>query len=256
MKTLPHGAEWRQAQLAAFPLLRNCPVPLLQALAAESTALSYDEGETLLVERDPPRGAYVLLSGAMSVYYASPEGERVMVKLFAAPAFFGEMEALVGVGHLENVEVLRDSTAILLPTQALMRVLQGSNAVCYQLLVDVCARLCVAARNEYMLAFSEVEQRMASFLLGYAHVFGTPDGAGGVVLARPITQEQLAASVGATVRSVQRAFLAWKTQGLVMGRGRKLVLADLAALEQLAEGSQGRIDYRIGEMFGAPLKAT
>jgi CRP-like cAMP-binding protein len=250
MKTLSKGLDVLQAALRAYPLFEGASDEVLEDLARSAQLQGYAPGEVILSEQEPSRYAYALTAGSARVFFTSPSGARVMAKLFVAPAFFGEMEVLLGIPRLETVDVIDRAEVIALPKEALLRALRGSNPFCLNLLTDVCARLCVAARNQYALAFAEVEQRLASYLVGYAERFGRPV-AGGLQLVPALTQQDLSDALGATARSIQRTMMQWKGLGLISGRGRRLVIPDLDALRRVAHEPTARIDHRVGEVFGA-----
>ena len=64
------------------------------------------------------------------------------------------------------------------------------------------------------------------------------DAEGGIELPYPLTRQDIADMSGNTLHTVSRIMAAWESQG-VLGRGRrKVVIADLDALKQLA-GSDG-----------------
>jgi CRP-like cAMP-binding protein len=252
MRSISRSPDAVQAALRAHPLFAECSGEFLASLCAESKLLGYEPGELILEERQEATTSFALLEGSVRVFFSSSEGAQVMAKLFSAPAFFGEMESLLGISFLEGVEVLQPTVVLAIPRGALEGALKASHSFCYQLMLDLCARLCVAARNQSSLAFAQVESRLAAFLIGYLERFGEKVN-GVLVPSRPITQDALAEAVGATPRSIQRALNEWKELGIVKGRGRQLKVLDVAALYRMAGEDPARIDYRIGEVFGRPL---
>lgn len=191
---------------------------------------------------EAPQAFYVLLSGVARVFYTAPDGRRMMAKLFTAPAVFGEMELLVGRTRLETVDILVRAELLVTSADVLKKTLATSPTFAHQLLVDVCARLCVAAQNERSLAFDSARAKVAGLLLSYARVFGAKV-AGGVQIVREITQEELADGLGLSHKSVQRTLDDWREQGVLEKSGRYYVIADLATIEAQASEHAPALDY-------------
>jgi len=80
------------------------------------------------------------------------------------------------------------------------------------------------------LSFTTVRHRLASFLLRLAQREGTPSGAG-VEFALPGSHQELAAQLGTVRELVSRNLSRMQAEGLLKLEGRRVVIADLKALE-------------------------
>lgn len=87
--------------LRSHPLFRGVADSTLETLAASAHARVFEAGDVILSEGDEELAFFVLLSGSVKVFYRSPDGDEVIVKIFGAPAAFGEMKSSVVTAPLE-----------------------------------------------------------------------------------------------------------------------------------------------------------
>ncbi len=206
----------------------------LSILARHGQVRDYARGEFLLVENEASEHLFVLLSGTVGVFYTAPGGESVLVKIFGAPAVFGEMELLTDLDRLEQVEAFESAQCILLPRDAVLKMWSADAPSAMAMLTDVARRLCVAAYNERMLAFFDVETRLAALLLSFMDAYAKPSPEGGVLIRFPLSHEMLGRCLGASSRSVDRVFKKWMADELLKRHKGYLVLSSREAVEAKA----------------------
>ncbi len=233
----------------AIPVFKGVDGAVLERFVNDGTVEVHQAGEVLLQEAEPCRAFFVLVRGSVRVFYRSPAGNEVVVKLFRAPAVFGEMECLTHIPYLETVAALEKSLALAVPRETLLAALHRCPVLTRNLLDDVAARLCIAAQNERALAFNPVEVRLANLLTTYVDFFGLPV-AEGLKIRIPLTQDDLANGLGVARRSITRALKRWQAEGTLLKQGRHFVVADRRKLEQAADPSLLRIGYRTGMGLG------
>lgn len=228
------------------PILRGVDPALVRRLVDEGETKVYATGELLLREGEQELFCFFLVAGSVKVFYTSPDGFEVVVKVFGAPSVFGEMECITGIPYLESVVAVEKAKALRLPAAALRRALDESHPLSTNLLRDLAARLCIAAQNENALAFLPVATRLANLLLTYVRLYGVPVE-GGTMIRVKLSQDELANGLGVAKKSVSRTFREWQSEGLVTKRGGCLVVSDV---EELAARGTGHLD--IGHRYGEP----
>ncbi|MBL8954625.1 MAG: Crp/Fnr family transcriptional regulator [Myxococcaceae bacterium] len=211
------------------PLFRHVKPETVEYLVANSRLETYPRGHIVLTEGSEGSRFFVLAHGSVRVFYTDPTGRQVVVKLFQAPVAFGEMECIAGVPYLESVEALEKSTALEIPRHIFLLALRQSQELTYNMVVDLAARLCIAAQNERSLAFNTVERRLATLLHAHVTLFGLP-APGGIMIRIPLSQDSLAQSLGVARRSVTRALARWTKEGLIKKAGGRFVVADVERL--------------------------
>jgi CRP-like cAMP-binding protein len=77
---------------------------VLDELLRATEVEKFHPGQRILLEGEPSEHLFSLLSGVVGVFYSSPEGADVLVKIFSPPAVLGEMEIVYGQARQEYVE--------------------------------------------------------------------------------------------------------------------------------------------------------
>lgn len=216
-------------RLAEHPLLDGLSADAKGAIHQAGLVANFKPGDTLLREGQPASWFWLLLSGTVKVGYSSPDGAEVMVKVFAAPAAWGEIEVLTCHEHIENVVAVDRCTTLQLPAPAFERLMDAHPRFMKNVLRDTCARFFIAAQNERALAFLSVPQRLANLLLSFLRIYGVPVD-GGVAIRVRLTQAGLAADLGVAKKSVTRTLAEWRGAGFIQQRGTTLVVTNVEAL--------------------------
>lgn len=223
-----------RAFLRDLPLFREASGATFDRVVESAQLKKVARGERILHEGEPSEHLFVLVSGVVGVFYSGPAGEGVLVKIFGAPAVFGEMEILTGLRRLEYVEAF-ESVELLAIDKAPVLALWNEHAPSTRaMLDDLAKRLCVAAYHERMLAFFDVETRLAALLLSFLDAYAQPTEDGRVRIRFPLPHDMLARCLGVTTRSIDRTMKKWSDEGLVDRRKGFLVVASRAALEERA----------------------
>ncbi len=229
-----------------FPLFAGASEASLAGLRAGSSTHRYRAEERIIAEGDDSDVVYLLESGRVGVFYSSERGVDVLVKVFSAPAVFGEMEIFFDLPRLEYVEAFDDVTVTRITKASFLAFLEAEHAVCLALLRDVAARLCISAYNERALVFLAVEQRLAALLLTFADAYGVADG-DGVVLDTKLTYERLAQCLGVAEKSVERAIGKWIDEGWLRREKKRYRIAELSQLEARTDPERLSLHARLGK---------
>ncbi|MEO6951207.1 MAG: Crp/Fnr family transcriptional regulator [Polyangia bacterium] len=227
-------------RLRANPIFADATADSVRVLLAESRVHSYAADELVLEEGQDAEQVWLLLDGAVRVYHASDTGEEVLIKLFRAPAVFGEAESFAGIPFVENVRATEASTALVVPLDTLVAYLEQKPRAAIRLLADVAQRLAISAYDEKSLAFHPITMRLANHLLDLADL--APPGTVPLIRA---SQEQLATAIGATRRSVAKDMGAWQNEGILVRDSDGYRVLDLPALRRHADGARLALTHRV-----------
>jgi CRP/FNR family transcriptional regulator, cyclic AMP receptor protein len=228
-----------EGALEGNPVFSRLGPGLRQRLVAGSTRRRYAQGERILSEGEPADRIFALEQGRVRVFHASPDGLEVLLKIFHAPAIFGEAEALSGAPYVENVDAVEPCEILVLPPSLLLDVLRADAAAAVEMLVDVASRLAIAAQNQKSLAFDPITVRLANYLVDLATFASSTN------LELRITQDDMAAAVGATRRSIAKDVATWQHKGILVRRGDRYVIEDLEALRGFADDNHRGLSYSI-----------
>jgi CRP-like cAMP-binding protein len=196
--------------------------------------------ESILTEGQDAGELFVLIEGAVRVFHANSSGDEVTVKLFRAPAIFGEAESFSGIPYVENVCAIEPSRLLVFPIAAILGFLEKNAGAAVLMLRDVAHRLAIAAYDEKALAFYPVTVRLANHLLDQLE-YSSAGSSSFVAL----TQEQMATAIGATRRSVAKDVIAWQAERILRKQGSGYVVEDLAALRRYADPLRLKLTHQI-----------
>lgn len=228
----------------AHPLLHVVDPAVLASLCASCAIATWPAKHTVLREGDPSVHVFFLLRGTARVFHRDAAGSEFLLKLFRAPALFGEMEALTGRPFLENVATLEESDALLIPTKTVHHLLETQHAFARALVFDLASRICISAHHLSSLAYGNVESRLANLLLDYRELFGVAID-GGTRLEIALSQEKMAHDLAVTRKALGEALASLRRRGIVDKRDARYVIVDGEALEQLGSGTLS-ISFRSG----------
>jgi len=228
--------------LADNPIFASAPKALQEKLFSQVESREYTAGQRILTEGESAVFVYALEAGSVRVFHASSDGAEVLLKLFRAPAVFGEAEALSHATWVQNVEAVEASRLALIPPAALLEFLQAHADSAVALLLDVARRLAIASENEKSLAFDPLTVRLADYLVDFA-TWTNADGEKEPTVR--LTQDDMAHAMGSTRRAVAGVVLEWQKEGLLTRRGRDYVLRDVAKLREKGRPNRLALTYSL-----------
>ena len=243
---------WREAvDVDRVRVLDNNPIfsaaspDSLARLIQSSRLRRYAAGEEVLAEGQPSKHIFALERGAVRVFHMSPMGEEVALKLFSAPAIFGEAEAFCDIPYLEHVTAVEESQILVMPPAAVLRLLRVEPECAVRMLVDVATRLAIAAYNEKSLAFNPATIRLANYLLDYAK---WTNASGAQELQLDLNQDQMAAAIGVTRRSIAKDIIAWQKEGVLVRRRGKYILLEPESLGRYSDPERLGLAYSLDDL--------
>lgn len=235
----------RHDPLASNPIFAGLSTERRREIVARGRRQRYGPRERVLSEGDAADRVFCLLSGSVRVFHAAPAGGEVLLKIFKAPAVFGEMEVISGLPFLENVAALEPTELLIVDREPFLALLRAEISVANGLLHDLSARFCIATHNEKLLAFEDVRTRLASFLSSYV-AFDGKRVRKGQTFRLAVSQADMAASVGVTRRAVAKELARWQKEGVVVYRDNAYVITDLTRLRREARPLHLALTYSLG----------
>jgi CRP-like cAMP-binding protein len=219
--------------LAEVPLFAGLPAPVLEALARAGRLRQYPNGQILCNEGDPGEALYVLESGRLRVSRLTTAGQEAVLAVVEAPAALGELALLDGGPRDATVTAQGPVTVRLVPRADFLALLRAEPAAVEGLLRTLAGWVRHANARQAALLGLDVPGRLAAWLLARADRHGTSGPAGTVVeLGR--SQGELAAELGTTRSTLNRALAELARLGLIETEGERVVLLDPTELRTIA----------------------
>ena len=213
-----------------WDLLADTEQSLLSGLGRMSV---FPPGATLCVEGEPATHVFILLAGWVKVLSVTIQGQELVLALRGPGDIVGEVAG----------EATGYRTATVQATGTVRTLIVGHDK--FSSFLDSYLGASHAFRRVAMQRWSETAamlrrrsvasgaQRLAFLLLDLAGQHGSGT-AGGIYVAMPLSQEELASLAGTSRATVTRALGNWRQRGFIRTGQRRITIMDLAALRQIA----------------------
>lgn len=225
---MPSPSETSQ-QLAAVPLFAGLPPGMLDHLAEVSRVRQFPRGQILFSEGDPGDYLVVLTEGQLRVSRFSPAGVEAVLSVVDAPASLGELALLDGQPRDATVTAQQPVSVRLVPRQAFLGVLQAHPAAMEGLLATLAGMVRAANARHADLIGLDLPGRLARWILRRAG----PEAAPGQVVTMTQSQAELAAELGATRSTLNRALHDMADRGVIDLDGATIILRKVDRLRDL-----------------------
>lgn len=215
-------AEPRLAEhLRRYPLFAKLADAELTSLADRARSRSFKRGETLFRKDDPGTHLYVMLDGAVKIALPGEFGQEALVAIMRPGDHFGELALFDGSPRSASATALEDTRAALLARDDFLAFLETHPAA-VRIVLDALAKTIrrLSDRVEDLI-FLDVPSRVAKYLLDLSHQNGDD-----ARLELTLTQDELAAFIGASRVSVNRVLGDLERRDIIEIRRRHIVVRD------------------------------
>jgi CRP-like cAMP-binding protein len=221
--------------IARIPVIADVlgEVPIFVALAAnEREELAsrmrvrhYARDEVIFHRDDPSGHFFVIVAGTVKLAAEDAGGREVAIAILRGGDVFGELELFDDLPRSVTVTAITETQALALDRREFFEVLERHPRAMRTLLTQLARTIRDTSRRIEDLVFLDLPSRVAKALLDLRGAHGS----NGEI---HLTQDDIAAFVGATRASVNRVLADLEQQGiLVIGR-RHIEIRDLARLQR------------------------
>jgi CRP/FNR family cyclic AMP-dependent transcriptional regulator len=220
-------------RLADVPLFARLPAAALEELARASRTRTYPAGQVIWSEGDPGDALLVLEEGQLRVARTTGGGVEVVLAVNEAPSALGELALLDGEPRSASVIAQRPVRVRFIPRNEFLALLRREPAAVEGLLHTLADM--VRAGNERHLAAVglDVPGRLADWLLDRAKPLN--GSAGALALALNRSQSELAAELGTTRSTLNRAINGFIDLDIIARDGDRVVILKPEALAAYTE---------------------
>jgi CRP/FNR family transcriptional regulator len=196
----------------------------MAALTQAAQRRRYQKGETIFAQGQPARRMFLLKAGRVKLCKVSAEGNELILDFRGAGDFLGE-------GMLTSDEDFPLTAVCLEETLTCGFTREGFEALVLQhpniglqVIRNLSRRIDSLTQRVGSMSATHLEERLHQVLWQVAREHGRPAGEGRE-LAMPFTHEELSFLVGAHRVSITRALKGLREAGMVVQRGKSLVVA-------------------------------
>ncbi|MFI6814603.1 Crp/Fnr family transcriptional regulator [Nonomuraea sp. NPDC050328] len=200
-------------------------------LQAAGRPKRWDRGATLMSEGDTSDWVLILTQGRVKVSSHTSSGTEVVLAVRGAGGLLGEMSSIDGSPRSATVTALEPVAGIVVRDFAGFLAQHGRVAVL--LLQMVTARLRDSDRKRIEYGAFDTTGRVATRLVELAERYGEKTN-GGVRVALPLSQDELAGWTGASREAVSKSLRSLRDRGLIETGRRRVVIHDMEGLKKRA----------------------
>jgi len=210
------------------------PLPLDEALRRLGQRRRIEAGHVLLSEGKPPLAVYVVETGALALAMTGPSGNRIVLGILGPGAVFGEQslcEPDVPIAPTEGGLPLLPECRAVLPcqivafdTRDLSEAMGEHPELARWLAASLSGRVEELHRSLARALSLRLPERTLDLLIALAGSWGRASRLG-TGIEVPLTQDDLAAMLGVTRESVNRAVRALERSGAISRSGRRYVVS-------------------------------
>ncbi len=234
----PYGMEIVEScvtcKLRADRIFCDLPVAALQAFEEIKYTTAYPEGAVLFVERQEPRGIFVICKGTVKLSVSAPNGKTMIVKI-AEPGEVLGLSATVSGKPYEVTAVTIDPCQVnFVKREDFLRFLKNDVQVCFKVAEQLSEKYHMVCNEVRSLGLSHsAAEKLAKLLLEWSSKNGESLKAEPRVKLR-LTHEEIAQMIGTSRETVTRLLADLKKHQILNARGSTLVIRNQAALRDLA----------------------
>jgi CRP-like cAMP-binding protein len=194
----------------------------------------YQRDDYIFLEGEAPEALYIVKHGKVKVVRHSTDGKDVVLRVCGPGQLLGTVAVFDGGGYPGTAQVIEESAALVIARDDCLTLVNRYPVFALAVISDLGVRLRSSAEQIRSLAVERVEQRIARTLLKLAESAGT-DTPEGRVIEMPLTRQDVADMTGTTVETAIRVMSKFRRQEIIKTRRGKVVLVDIAALQEIAE---------------------
>ncbi|MBW2735386.1 MAG: Crp/Fnr family transcriptional regulator [Deltaproteobacteria bacterium] len=195
----------------------------LEAIARRMSVRRWHGSAIIVGQGEPAAGLHVVFRGRAKAVLFGDSGREITLARFAPGGFFGATELLDGQASPSHVVAEEDCVTLHLAAELFLSLLERDPKLMRQLLVVMAKRVRRAGETIGNLALHDVVSRLTRTLVSIGEEQGESMEDGVMIRYRP-TQQDLANMVGTCRETVSRALSALARRGLVVSKGRSLLL--------------------------------
>ena len=190
--------------LRTVPIFTALPEQYMKNLVQNIRIQHFKKDTTIFYQSDTSNDLYIVLSGKIKASIFNEEGEELVLAIFEAGSFFGEMGLIDGADRSATLIADEDSMLSVLERRQFLELIKQDVLIAIELLIILADRIRTSNRMVGSLAFLDVNERLEKLLLQLALKDGKQNK-NGLYKIKKIQQSEMAAKVGASRATVSKA---------------------------------------------------
>jgi CRP/FNR family transcriptional regulator, dissimilatory nitrate respiration regulator len=218
------------AVLAQLPLFQELDGELLERLARAARERCYVRGEIVFRVGERPTGLFVVTAGLVKEACMSLDGKEKILELIDAPRIFGESALFLDSPFPYYAAALVDTRLLHIDRAIFLELAFSQPTLVQRLLRMLSGRVLTLVRDVESFATHRHVQRVACYLISRCGDSVATDAS--IVL--PASKQVIASRLGMTPETFSRNLRDLVDAGLIVVRGDRISVPDLAQLKAFA----------------------
>lgn len=208
------------------------PPAALKDLDALKLVSAYPQDAILFMEKQTPRGIYVLCEGQLKLSVSSREGKTLILRFARPGEVLGLMSTLSNIPHEMAAEALRPSQVAFIPRDAFLRFLRQHPEAYGAVVAQLGAQYQIACEQLKTIGLcTSAPEKLARLFLDFsAQGQQTKEG---TRVRFSLTHEEIGEFIGTTRETVTRTIGQFKSEHLIELRRSTLLIQNRSGLENL-----------------------
>jgi len=196
------------------------------------SSASYPAGAVLFLEKQDPRGVFVLCAGQVKLSISSSGGKTLILRIAKPGEILGLMATMLGKPYEVTAETLHPCQVAFVRREDFLHFV-GKHPEVYQAVVRQLSMLYSGACDQLRTVglSASAPEKLARLLLDWSAE--AKDGKQGSQVKLPLTHEEIAEFIGTTRETVTRTLSDFKSRQLVALQGSTLLISNRPALESI-----------------------
>jgi CRP/FNR family transcriptional regulator, cyclic AMP receptor protein len=202
----------------------------LKEFSSISVGTAYPEGAILFIEKQDPRGVFLLCEGTVKLTINSSEGKTLILKIAKPGEALGLTSVLSGAPYEVTAETMHPCHVAFIRHDDFLRFVAQHPEVSQAIVRQLSSSYQGACEQLRTVGLSESAQgRLAKLLLDWsAEAERTKPG---TRVQFHLTHEEIAEFIGSTRETVTRTFSEFRSRQLVTLKGSTLMISNRSALK-------------------------
>lgn len=190
-----------------------------QRFMNEKKEVSFQKGDFLFDEDEPPHGIYFITQGTVKLSKSGVYGKDQILRFIKEGDLVGYRSMLIGENFQAKAEAMSEVVATFIPSDLFLKLLQTVPKLSFTLLQKFAYELGESSNTITFLAQKTVRERLAEILLLLEQKLGTdPEG----FIKISLTREEIANLIGTATESAIRLISEFKHDHLIETEGRTI----------------------------------
>lgn len=216
----------REALLSKVFLFESLSREEREAIASVASLKQVKAGALLFSEGDKADAFFVILSGRMKVFKLGPKGDEQLLHVQGPMELVAEAAIFDRQVYPAHGQALEDLRVLAIPREGFVTLLRRHPEAALKMLGAYSKRLRSFVAMIEDLTLRDVRQRLGRYLLKHSRPVR-----GRRVCSLTVSKKELASLLGTIPETLSRTLAALKSEGILLEKGRDLIVLDRARLE-------------------------